>query len=215
MSSEPISTGQHGPAAGSTGAQRLDARIKIVAALLFVLWVVLTPLRLWPCYLVQLAIVLSVYLWARLPLRLLATRLAVVLPFLLLIAAAVPLSRGFSAGWDIAAQIVIRSSLALSAMIVLAATTAFPSFISALSWFRVPRVFVSILTFMHRYLHVLAEEAMRMHRAKQSRTCRPSLWTDTRIMANCVGILFVRAFERAERVYAAMLARGWQGKFPD
>ncbi len=194
---------------------RLDARLKLAFSLPFLLWVVLTPFRFWPCYLIQAAIVLALCLAACLPLRLVLKRLAILLPFLLLMAICVPLSRGLAAGWDLAAQVLIRATLALSATIVLVSTTPFPSLISALRWFRLPRLFVSILSFMHRYLHVLADEAQRMWRAKQARTCRPSLWADTKVLANCVGILLIRAFERAERVRAAMWARGWRGSFPD
>jgi len=205
----------HDAVGRSSWLTRLDARLKLALTLAFVLWVVLTPVSLWPCYAGQAAILLAAYVSARLPMRLLLTRLAILLPFLLLIALCVPLSRAFAAGWDLAAQILIRALLALTAMIILVSTTPFPALISALTWFRVPRLFVSILTFMHRYVYVLADEAGRMWRAKQARTSRPSLWADTKILANCVGILFVRAFERAERVYAAMWARGWRGKFPD
>ena len=67
---------------------------------------------------------------------------------------------------------------------------------------------------MYRYMFVLVDELDKMRRAKLARTFYPSLWWELRLMANFVGILFVRAFERAERVYAAMCARGWRGNVP-
>jgi cobalt/nickel transport system permease protein len=61
---------------------------------------------------------------------------------------------------------------------------------------------------------VFWDELERMRRAKLSRTFYPSTWWEIRSIARFVGILFVRAFERSERVHAAMMARGWRGDVP-
>jgi len=204
-----------GHAKAGTVLHRIDARLKLAVALGFIVWVVATPIRWWPCYLVQASLLLFWCVAGRLSVRSVLLRVGAVLPVLAMIALAVPLSRGFAAGWDLAGQIMIRAVLALGCAVVLASTTPFPALLNALAWFRLPATFLSILTLMHRYLFVLLEELRRMRRAKQARTCHPDWRTDLVIMANCVGILFVRAFERAERVYAAMCARGWQGRFPD
>jgi cobalt/nickel transport system permease protein len=64
---------------------------------------------------------------------------------------------------------------------------------------------------MYRYLHVLTEELDRMVKARRSRTFRRSGRLDWVLLTGLIGILFLRAFERGERVHAAMLARGWDG----
>ena len=74
-----------------------------------------------------------------------------------------------------------------------------------------PAVLVSTLQFMHRYLHVLTDELDRMLKARRSRTFRRTGRLDWGLLTGCIGILFLRAFERGERVHAAMLARGWDG----
>jgi cobalt/nickel transport system permease protein len=74
-----------------------------------------------------------------------------------------------------------------------------------------PLVLVSTLQFMYRYLHVLADELDRMVQARRSRTFRRSGRLDWGLLTSLIGVLFVRAFERGERVHDAMIARGWDG----
>jgi len=95
-------------------------------------------------------------------------------------------------------------------MLVLAATTPFSAQIGVLRRLHVPGLLVTTLALMHRYLFVLGDEAGRMRRARASRTLVRSRRLDWALSANVVGRLFVRASERAERIYLAMCARGWR-----
>ena len=209
---------------GTSFVHRLDARLKLVLALLFVGLVIATPEMVglvlaeswasWFFYAVEAWMVVAVYSFAGLPWRYLALRLLALLPFLMFVAAGIPLTHGFDTGWHLAAQLLARSLISLTVMITLVATTPFSRLLGALQRLRVPQMLISILAFMYRYIFVLSDELAKMRRAKLSRTFYPSVWWDIRSMAHFVGILFVRAFERAERVYAAMLARGWRGGVP-
>ncbi len=110
-------------------------------------------------------------------------------------------------GWR---AVALRGSLCLLTMLVLGATTSFSSLLVALRRARVPALLVTTLALMHRYLHVLSDEAERMKRARACRTftrSRPRAWLAS---GEVVGRLFVRASERAERIYLAMSARGWR-----
>ncbi len=190
---------------------RLDARLKVVLTLVFVIAVVVTPIRLWGVYVLEATLVLFAYGLGRRPWRTLLARLGVVLPFLILIAGSVVLARALQGGWALGGQVLIRALLALTATITLVVTTPFPRILAALDRLHAPTMLLSILAFMYRYLFVLVEELSKMRRAKLARTFRRDLSTEVRLLANFVGILFVRAFERAERVHAAMQARGWTG----
>jgi cobalt/nickel transport system permease protein len=116
------------------------------------------------------------------------------------------------------ATIVLRSWLSVQVALLLAFTTPFPDLIDALRALRLPRIMVSIISFMYRYLAVLSEEAGRMNRAKASRSAvvvgraGGSLRWRAGVTGAMVGSLFLRSYERSERVYAAMLARGFQGQ---
>lgn len=117
------------------------------------------------------------------------------------------------------ASIVIRSWLSIQGAILLTATTRFPDLMHALRHLRAPRLLVAIISFMYRYLFVLVEEAMRLLRAREARSAQTVgnqgggsvLWR-AKVAGSMVGQLFIRSFERSERVYNAMLARGYRGQ---
>lgn len=74
-----------------------------------------------------------------------------------------------------------------------------------------PRVMIMILSFMYRYIFVLVDEVMRMRQARDSRNFGGKRLWQLRTIGNMIGTLFIRSYERGERVYAAMLARGFDG----
>ena len=97
------------------------------------------------------------------------------------------------------------------ASLLLAATTRTDEIVVGLDRLRCPAVLTQIATFMLRYLDVLSGEARRMRVARVSRAMT-ALWQLG--FAAGVGALFVRAFERGERVYLAMVSRGYTGHMP-
>jgi cobalt/nickel transport system permease protein len=116
------------------------------------------------------------------------------------------------------ATILLKSWLSVQVALLLAFTTPFPGLIDALRSLRVPSVMVSIISFMYRYLAVLTGEAARMNRARLSRsavitgTGGGSIRWRAGVTGSMVGSLFLRSYERSERIHAAMLARGFQGQ---
>jgi cobalt/nickel transport system permease protein len=118
------------------------------------------------------------------------------------------------------ASIVIRTWLSVQMAILLTATTRFPDLMHALQHLRVPQLLVAIISFMYRYLFVIADEAIRLMRAREARSARSasgagggSIAWGARVTGNMVGQLFLRSYERSDRVYNAMLARGYNGQF--
>ena len=111
----------------------------------------------------------------------------------------------------VAAALLYKNSLAVLAVLTLSGVTPFPSLLSALARLGLPGLLVTTLHFLYRYLHVLAEELDRMAKARRSRTFRRSGRLDWGLLTGLLGVLFLRAFERGDRVHAAMLARGWDG----
>ena len=111
-------------------------------------------------------------------------------------------------GWNFVTMLA-KTTLCLLTMILLSSTTPFSALLDVMKRARVPDILVSILALMYRYLFVLVDEAQRMRRARASRTFRPGHWWRWHALATVIGQLFVRSTERAERIYAAMIARGW------
>jgi|WetSurMetagenome_2_1015567.scaffolds.fasta_scaffold260526_2 cobalt/nickel transport system permease protein len=107
-------------------------------------------------------------------------------------------------------SIVVKSTLCLFMVIMLSNTTPFSSLLQTLRRIHVPGLLITILALLYRYLFVLIDEAERLNRARASRTFTTSRRSRWRILASLIGQLFVRSTERAERIYAAMTARGWK-----
>ncbi len=107
--------------------------------------------------------------------------------------------------------ILAKNSLAFLATLLLVNITPFRKLLAALRRLGLPSALVATLQFMYRYLHVLADELDRMVKARRSRSYRRSGRLDWGLLTGLIGILFLRSFERGERVHAAMLARGWDG----
>jgi cobalt/nickel transport system permease protein len=97
-------------------------------------------------------------------------------------------------------------------MLLLILSTNFLHLLKALEKLKAPAVFIMIVSFMYRYVFILQDEFMHMKQAKESRTVGGSRWFHVKTLANMAGVLFIRSYERAEEVYLAMLARGFDGK---
>jgi len=106
--------------------------------------------------------------------------------------------------------LVVRSTLSLMTMLLLTNTTPFAELLRVLRRVGLPELLVTTLHLMVRYLFVLVQESERMRRARRSRTFVTGRRLAWRSSATLLGQLFVRSSERANRIYAAMCARGWQ-----
>jgi cobalt/nickel transport system permease protein len=190
---------------------RLDPRTKLVLGLALILTLVEMPQRAWPALGIALGLLLVVALLSRVPIPYLLSRSAAVIPFAFLVTffRVIPQGKeGFVAG----AVIGAKAWLSALALVLLSATTPFPLLLKGMEKLKMPQVLVLILSFMYRYIFVLLDEAMRMERAWASREAGRNWWASFKAMAGVAGVLFIRSYERAERVYQAMLARGFEGE---
>jgi cobalt/nickel transport system permease protein len=207
---------------------RLDPRTKTLVVLAFVLVMMATPPTAWPSFALGAVLITGLILLARLPPLYVLKRSAVVVPFVLMIAISLPFFEGgevagsCNVGWWrvsvtydgllVLWNVIVKSWLSALGLILLSATTPFPRLLKGLERLGVPRVMVMILSFMYRYLFVLVDEVMRMGRARESRSLGGQVVWQARTLGNMIGTLFLRSYERGERVYQAMLARGFDGE---
>jgi cobalt/nickel transport system permease protein len=184
---------------------RMPAAIKLLAALTLVVGVLLvSPSR--PIALAFMALpVLAIAAGSRIPWRFLVRRLLLLEPFVLGVAVLALFQPG---GWHLFLVLVGKCTLCLLTMLLLANTTPFADLLRVLRGFHVPALLVTTLSLMYRYLSVLIDETQRMKRARMSRTFTPQRVRAWRTTATVVTQLFIRTTERAERIYAAMCARG-------
>ncbi len=191
----------------SSPVHRLSAGLKLGAALGCVFITVMVPAGDLQVLLLPGLFLLAIAALSRIPPAFLLRRLLFLEPFVVSIAALNLLRPG---GEGIFFSILIKSTISLFAMILLANTTPFHALLLVFRRAGVPSLFVTVLALMYRYLFVLVDEAERMTRARSSRTFdrrRARLW---RSASSVVVQLFLRSSERAERVFAAMSARGWK-----
>jgi cobalt/nickel transport system permease protein len=186
---------------------RAPTGLKAGLALLAVVISVAVPIaRAWVFATLALLLVVAARA-SRIPPSFLATRLLMMEPF---VAGVALLSLLQPHGVTVALSIAVRSTLCLATMILLTNTTPFSELLDLMRRLRVPGLLVTVLALMYRYLFVLIDEAERMQRARRSRTFTAGRAQAWRSSAALLGQLFVRSTERAERIYAAMCARGWK-----
>lgn len=207
---------------------QLDARTKLVTTLAFLLAVSLTPFEHRLAFALYGGLIAIVIILSKLPPLFVLKRSLVIVPFVLVIAVFNLFFKGgeaiggldvggwhisiFREGLDVFLSIMTKAFLSILALIVLSATTALPSLLGGMERLGLPRVMVMILSFMYRYLFVLVEEVERLRQARDSRNFGGKRRHQLRSVGHMVGTLFIRSYERAERVYAAMLARGFEGR---
>lgn len=186
---------------------RLPATLKLGVALIIIVGTVLAPIQ-WRVWFIGVAgLLVLVAALSRLPLFFLFRRLLMLSPFVLgvvLVNAFQPASR---ANW---LGVAVKSVLCLLAVILVSSTTPFSQILRVLKSIRVPALLITTIALMHRYLFVLIDESERMRRARASRTFTRGRQFHWHTLATVVGQLFIRASERAERIYDAMCARGWK-----
>ncbi|MEW2381342.1 cobalt ECF transporter T component CbiQ [Micromonospora sp. NPDC047707] len=210
--------------ASGSPVHRLPPEVKIAAMVTFTLAVVATPREALWAFGAYALLVAAVAAAARVGPGWLLRRSLIELPFVLF-AFALPFlgagerveflglrlsEDGLYGAWNILA----KGTLGVLASLLLAATTTTRDLIVGLDRLRCPQILTQIATFMLRYLEVLVGEARRMRVARMSRGDDPRFVWQLRGFAAGVGALFLRAYERGERVYLAMLSRGYSGRMP-
>jgi cobalt/nickel transport system permease protein len=214
----------------------LDPRVKLVLAIAFLFSVALTPPGAWPAYLLLLSLVLSVEVLSELGVRYVLKRSLLALPFVLAALPVIFTAQGAPAleltlgpwtltvtqpGLERFISIAFKSWISVQAAVVLAASTSFPDLLLAMRAIRIPRLLVAIFSLMWRYLFVLVDEVLRLLRARTARSGHPgdpalktggSLAWRARVAGGMAGSLFLRAFERSDRIYMAMVSRGYDGE---
>lgn len=209
---------------GHSPVHRLAAHLKIVGLVGFMLVVVATPGHWYGAFAAYLAVLVVVIGISRVPPSHIGKRMVVETPFVVfallmpfiaqgprteVLGVAVSAS-GLMAGWTL----LVKATLGVIAGLTLAATTEPQNLLRGLTRLRLPETMVQIMGFMIRYLDVVGDDMRRQQVALMSRgfTARnPRHWP---ALARSAGALFIRSYERGERVHLAMLSRGYTGRLP-
>jgi len=211
----------------------LDPRVKVVVTMAFIVSNALLPDGAWMAFVFAWLFLLAANVLSRLGITYTFKRSLVALPFALIAITILfsmpgkPVANFSIAMWNFVitdtgllrfVSIIIRSWLSVQIALLLVAVTRFPDLIHALEHLRVPAILTTIIAFLYRYLFVLTDEVLRLLRARESRSAasagkrsgRGVVWR-AKVAGNMAGQLFLRSYERSDRIYNAMLSRGYSG----
>ena len=214
----------------------VDARIKLPAAFMLILLISALPANAWPVMLLVIFIILGLQIASEIPFKVLYSRSLIILPFLL---AALPVLFTVDGppvitinvfhhalavtpdGLSRFINIFLKSWLSLHVAILLAATTPMMEILNALRVYRVPKTIVMIFRLMWRYLSIMFGKGQRMMRARAARSVRTNggpanslrrISWQAQVTGSMAGSLFMQSLEQSERVYYAMVSRGFDGE---
>lgn len=212
---------------------RLNPRVKVIVTVAYILSNALLPDGAWLAFGLAWLFLLSLNLLSKLGPGFTFKRSFVALPFALVAVTVLfsipgePLTTFRFLFWDLTItdagllrfeSILVRSWLSVQMAILLVATARFPDIVHALEHLRVPSILTTIIAFLYRYLFVLVDEVFRLLRAREARSAAVagvraggSVAWRAGVAGNMAGQLFLRSYERSDRVYNAMLARGYTG----
>ena len=205
---------------------RLTPRTRVLCAVLFVFATSLTPNGRWQTWLVYSLGLLLLLLVSRVTLTVLLRRVAVEFTFVSVVLIGTLFRGGGELLWQwgwfrittegliVLGSVSLKALLCLLMLNLLVLTTSIPSLLHALSSLRVPPLLIAILASMYRYIGVLIEEFHTMRRAASSRNLMQQRQGKRLVVGNMMGSLFIRTYERGDRVHQAMLSRGYTGILP-
>ena len=203
---------------------RLDSRVKILFFFGLIIVAVSTPAEAFPAFGFYLLLLIVVWAASKVPLKHVALKSLVILPFVGMVSIFIPFLPGETGGssfsitienieFDFARllilwNIMVKAVIAVISLILLLATTGFPNLLKGFLSLKIPRVLVDMLSFLYRFIFVIIDESHRMLRSIRVRLFEPRTLLQARIIGDLLGTLFLRSFERGERVFLAMESRG-------
>jgi len=204
---------------------RREPRAKIICCLGLIIILLTTSPTAYIALGGYAAVLLAAMIASRAPLGYYLRRAGVILPFVVLVAIFIPFRRAAGAddaldfmgitlsrqGLLIFWNVVVKAWLAILLLLVFSTTTSFARQLEGMASLKVPQILVMVAGFAYRYLFVLADEGLRMKRAGDSRGYHGRWLGQATAIGQIIGTLFLRSYQRAERIYQAMLARGYEG----
>jgi cobalt/nickel transport system permease protein len=202
----------------------LPSHLKIISAIAFILIVVSTPITKWQAFIAYFLWLLIVVSIARIPFSLLFKRSLIEIPFVFFAILMPFFGTGekvqvgpfdlYREGLIAGSGIVAKGTLGVMTAIILSTSTTAREILRGLERLKLPALMVQIASFMLRYVNVVNDEMERMKVARESRGFEATGIKHWRVLATAAGALFIRSYERGERVHLSMLSRGYEGVLP-
>jgi cobalt/nickel transport system permease protein len=191
----------------SSPVHRIRIAWKLTAMMVLLAMIIAVPISFVPIFIICFVFLMGIAWLSNIPAIFLFRRMALLELFVLGISI---LSLFQPNGIAVFSRLVVKSTLCLFTVVLFSNITPFTELLDFLKKMGVPLLLVTILALMYRYLFVLVDELERMQRARMSRTFVQSRMLVWRSLATVVSQLFIRSTGRAEKIFSAMCARGWQ-----
>jgi cobalt/nickel transport system permease protein len=202
----------------------LPSHLKIISAIAFILIVVSTPITKWQAFIAYFLWLLIVVSIAKIPFSLLFKRSLIEIPFVFFAILMPFFGTGekvqvgpfdlYREGLIAGSGIVAKGTLGVMTAIILSTSTTAREILRGLERLKLPALMVQIASFMLRYVNVVNDEMERMKVARESRGFEATGIKHWKVLATAAGALFIRSYERGERVHLSMLSRGYEGVLP-
>ncbi len=203
----------------------LDVRAKIIMFFALIILAVSTPAASYYAFIVYWAILLILLFLSRLPWVHVVKRSLIVIPFVFMVAIFIPFLKtdAVGGGYNLVGlnmsrsgllvlwNVLVKSCISVTSLVILSSSTSFKDLMRGFERLKVPPIIIAISSFMYRYLFIVGDEALRMKIARDSRNFSGRWIWDARVIGHMIGALFLRSYERGERVYLAMASRGYDG----
>lgn len=190
---------------------RLDARVKLPVMIAGVFIAALTPAFSWLNIILLASIFIFMLIVSKVPLLTVFKRVALVLPVIIVLSLSYSMTAP-SHRFELFFFYMIRAAVCLLSIIILVTTTRFDNLLLAMRYFKLPGLLTSMLSFFYRYIFVLQDELERMQRARSARLVKADRKTKLKAYYTIAGMLLLRSYERTERIYRSMIARGYRGQ---
>jgi cobalt/nickel transport system permease protein len=192
----------------------LAPHAKILAILGLLVIVVATPIQNYIAFIAYFSLVIALVLIAKLPIWQSLKRTTIEIPFIFFAILMPFVSPDKEAAKIAAISIIAKATIGTLLAIILSGTTPAREILRGFETLKMPALIVQIASFMLRYLNVINDEMERMTVARASRGFEPKGIRDWKFLAAAAGALFIRSYERGERVHLSMISRGYDGKLP-
>ena len=207
---------------------RLDARTKILSLFCLIVICVSTPSQAYFVFLAYFILLATAIAVSRVPVAYILRRSLIIIPFVIMVTVFIPFLktdgagasyslgigglRVYKSGLMVFWNVLVKSFIAILSVTLLTSTTGFNKLLRGFEQLKVPKVVIMLASFAYRYVFVLVDELGRMRRARDSR-CYGGKWLwHSKVIGQMIGTLFLRSYQRGERVYVAMVSRGFQGR---
>jgi cobalt/nickel transport system permease protein len=202
----------------------LPAHVKILTVLAFISVSVATPITRWPAFIAFFSLLIFTAVMSKIPILLLFKRALIEVPFVFFAILMPFFGEGekfsifglsvYREGLLAGTSIVVKGTLGVLAAVILSTTTTAREILRGLEKLKLPMIMVQIASFMLRYINVISDEMERMKVARESRGFIATGIKHWKVLATAAAALFIRSYERGERVHLAMLSRGFDGALP-